>query len=135
MSINNVVLEGRLTRDPEMFGNNDMPVAKFSMAINRPFKNKQTGEYEADFPNVVAFGKTAEFIKNNFQKGKWISIVGRIQTGKYQHNDGHTVYTTEVVADRVSFVGDKLTYEQEERLAIQEADSDPVTMTDLPFDL
>lgn len=103
--MNKVILIGRLTRDPEM-RTGETTVASFSVAVNRRFKNKD-GKYEADFPNVKAFGKTAEFIEKWFKKGSQIGIVGRIQTGSYTNRDGQKVYTTDVIADEVEFVESK----------------------------
>lgn len=107
--MNKVELVGRLTRDPELkysTGENANAVARFSIAVNRRFKNA-AGEYEADFPSCVAFGKTAEFVDKWFNKGDLIGVAGRIQTGSYTNKDGIKVYTTDVVADEVEFVGGK----------------------------
>ena len=107
--MNKVELVGRLTRDPEIrysTGENANAVARFSIAVNRRFKNA-AGEYEADFPSCVAFGKTAEFVDKWFNKGDLIGVVGRIQTGSYTSKDGIKVYTTDVVVDEVEFVGGK----------------------------
>ena len=106
--MNKVELVGRLTKDPEVRtgqGENST-VARFSVAINRKFKNNE-GKYDADFPNVIAFGKTAQFIEQYFHKGMMIGLTGRIQTGSYTNKDGVTVYTTDVVAEDVEFVESK----------------------------
>lgn len=100
--MNVVCLTGRLTRDPEIrYTNSGLSIARFTIAIDRDFK--RDGEQTADFPNIVCFGKTAEFIEKYFTKGKRIEISGRIQTGSYTKEDGTKVYTTDVVADRVGF--------------------------------
>lgn len=107
--MNKVELVARLVRDPEVrysTGENASAVARFSVAVNRRFKNAEGG-YDADFPSVVAFGKTAEFAEKYFHKGDMIGIVGRIQTGNYTNKDGQKIYTTDVVADEVEFVGGK----------------------------
>lgn len=101
--MNKVALVGRLTKDVEMRNSGENALAKFSVAINRPFKDKN-GEYTADFINCTAFGKTAEFVSNYFGKGDPIGVTGRIQTGKYTNKEGATVYTTDVVAESVEFV-------------------------------
>ena len=101
--MNKVMLVGRLTKDPEVRGDGDKKFAKFSVAVNRPFKNKD-GEQEADFPNCTAFGKTAEFVGNYFKKGSAIGVVGRLQTGSYVNKEGNTVYTTDVMVEHVEFV-------------------------------
>ena len=100
--MNVVTLTGRLVKDPEVrYTNGGMSVAKFTVAVDRDFKKE--GGQTADFPSVVAFGKTAEFIEKYFSKGKRIEIVGRLQTGSYEKDDGTKVYTTDVLAERVGF--------------------------------
>lgn len=128
--MNKVILVGRFTRDPELsHTNSNMAFCKFSLAANRPFKNKN-GEYEADFPNCVAWDKTAELISKHFLKGNRIGIVGRLQTGSYENKDGNKVYTTDVVVESFEFVESKShTVEADEREAIQSVE------TSLPFDL
>lgn len=104
--MNRVVLMGRLTRDVEIRTANDSSVGRFTVAVNRRFKNAE-GNYEADFISCVAFGKTAEFIGKFFNKGSMICLDGRIQTGSYTNKDGATVYTTEVIVDNAEFCGGK----------------------------
>lgn len=100
--MNTVVLVGRLTKDPITHAST---VTKFAIAVDRRIKRE--GEPTADFFNVVAFGKTAEFIQNYFHKGYPISITGRIQTGSYTKADGTRVYTTDIVAESAEFVPGK----------------------------
>ena len=102
--MNKVILVGRLTRDPDIYKKDESITVKFSLAVDRRFKTE--GGQEADFPNVVAFGKTAEFISKYFFKGMKIGLVGRIQTGSYE-KDGVKHYTTDVVADEVEFAESK----------------------------
>uniref|UniRef100_UPI00402A6CC9 single-stranded DNA-binding protein n=1 Tax=[Ruminococcus] torques TaxID=33039 RepID=UPI00402A6CC9 len=104
--MNNVVLIGRLTRDPEVryISDSQMAVARFSLAINRG-KDKNGNDKGADFPNIVVFGKRAENCERFLVKGSPVGIHGRIQTGKYTNKNGDTVYTTEVVANNVEFLG------------------------------
>lgn len=107
--MNKVELVGRLTRDPEVRysqGENASAIARFSVAINRRFKNAE-GNYDADFINCVAFGKSAEFIEKYFRKGMAIGITGRIQTGNYTNKDSVKVYTTDVVVEEAEFVESK----------------------------
>ena len=104
--MNKVQLVGRLTRDPEIRysqGENATATARFSVAVNRRFKNSE-GNYDADFINCVAFGKSAEFIEKYFKKGMAIGLTGRIQTGSYTNKDGQKVYTTDVVVEETEFV-------------------------------
>ena len=101
--MNNVTLIGRLTRDPEVrYTDGNMAIARFSIAINRG-KDKNGEDRGADFPNIVAFGKTAENCEKHLVKGRQVAIQGHIQTGSYE-KDGRKVYTTDVIADRVFFV-------------------------------
>ena len=79
-----------------------MTIARISLAVDRKFK--QEGQPTADFINCIAFGKTAEVIEKYVVKGTKIAVVGHIQTGSYTNKDGATVYTTDVVADRVEFL-------------------------------
>lgn len=107
--MNKVELVGRLTRDPEVrytTGENASAIARFSVAVNRRFKNAE-GNYDADFINCVAFGKTAEFIEKYFRKGMAIGLAGRIQTGSYTNKDAQKVYTTDVVVEETEFVESK----------------------------
>lgn len=107
--MNKVILVGRFTRDPEIrysTGESATATARFSLAVNRRFKNAE-GNYDADFINCVAFGKTAEFIEKYFKKGMSIGITGRIQTGSYTNKDGQKVYTTDVIVEETEFVESK----------------------------
>lgn len=101
---NVVVVKGNLTRDPMVSYNGDSACARFSIATRRTTKNKD-GNYDADFPNIVAWSKTAEFVEKNFHKGDAICVVGEIRTGSYTNKDGVKVYTTDVWADSVGFGG------------------------------
>jgi len=103
--MNKVVLVGRLTRDPDFHSTQNSCYARFSVAVDR--KYKQDGQPTADFPSCLAWGKTAEFVDKYFKKGQRIGVEGRIQTGSYKGKDGNTVYTTDVVAESVEFVENK----------------------------
>lgn len=97
--INNVVLVGRLTRDPELrYTPQNQAVGTFGLAVNRQFKNAN-GEREADFINCVIWRQQAENLANFAKKGALIGITGRIQTRNYENQQGQKVYVTEVVAD------------------------------------
>ena len=99
MSINNVVLVGRMTKDAELrYTPSNVAVATLTLAVNRPFKN-QNGEHEADFINVVIWRQQAENLANWAKKGAQIGITGRIQTRSYDNQQGQRVYVTEVVAE------------------------------------
>lgn len=100
--MNIVALTGRLTKDPDIrYTNGGLTIARLNVAVNRDYKKE--GGQTADFPNVIAFGKTAEFIEKYFHKGNKIEVSGRLQTGSYQKEDGTKVYTTDVLAERVGF--------------------------------
>ena len=102
--MNSVVLIGRLTRDPEVryVSESQMAVASFTVAIDRPVRAGQ--EKKTDFPRVTVFGRQAENCEKFLAKGRLVGVQGRIQTGSYTNRDGVTVYTTDVVADRVEFL-------------------------------
>ncbi len=102
--MNSVVLIGRLTRDPEVryTSQSQMAVCSFTIAIDRP--GRQGEERKADFPRITVFGKQAENCEKFLKKGRLVGIQGRIQTGSYTNKDGVTVYTTDVIADRVEFL-------------------------------
>lgn len=103
--MNSVNLMGRLTRDPEVkYSQGEKPtvVARYTLAVNRAFKKD-----EADFINVIAFGKAGEFAEKYFKQGQQVAVSGRIQTGSYTNKDGHKVYTFEVVADNQYFASSK----------------------------
>ena len=95
---------GRLTNDPDVRDAGNTTVARFNIAVDRKFK--QDGGQAADFPSIVAFGKTAEFISKYFHKGMKILLEGRIQTGSYE-KDGVKHYTTDVIAEAVEFAESK----------------------------
>lgn len=102
--MNSVALIGNLTRDPEVrYTSGDMAIATFSIAINRPPK-KDGSDGGADFPRITVFGKQAENVERFLKRGSKVGIVGRIQTGSYE-KDGQRIYTTDIVADRVEFLG------------------------------
>ena len=102
--INNVVLVGRLTKDPELkYTQGGVAVTRFTLAVNRPFSNQQ-GQREADFVNCVTWRKQAENTANFLRKGSLAGIEGRIQTSNFEGKDGNRVFMTEVVADSVQFL-------------------------------
>lgn len=101
--MNRVDLIGRLTKDLELRrSNNGNSVIRFTLAVDRRFK--QPGGPEADFISCVAFGKTAENMARFLHKGSLIAVEGRIQTGSYMNQQQQRVYTTDIVADSVTFL-------------------------------
>ena len=103
--MNSVELIGRLVRDPDVryTSGSQMAVASFTIAIDRP-QRQDGGERQTDFPRITVFGKQAETCEKYLKKGRLVAIQGRIQTGSYQNKNGETVYTTDVVANRVEFI-------------------------------
>ena len=101
---------GRMCSDPELRQTQSgISSCRFTVAVNRKFKNKDTDQYEADFISCVAWKQTAEFITRYFSKGKMIALEGMLRTGSYQdrnHSDV-THYTTDVFVNNVEFCGDK----------------------------
>jgi len=104
LMMNRVVLVGRLTKDPELrYTPNGVPVATFTLAVNRTFTNQQ-GEREADFINCVIWRKPAENVANFLKKGSLAGVDGRVQTRSYDGQDGKRVYVTEILAESVQFL-------------------------------
>ena len=104
--MNNFNCIGRITKDLEIkTSQGGTTVLNNTVAINRPFKNKQTGEREADFINFVAFGKTAEIIAQYHQKGSLIGLSGRMQSRSYENSNSQKVFVTELVVNEMHFTG------------------------------
>lgn len=115
--MNSVTLIGRLTKDPEVRATNSgESVAKFTLAIDR-YGSK---EKQADFPRIVVFGKQAENCGKYLVKGSLVGVSGRIQTGSYTNKDGATVYTTDVVAQRVQFLDNRNSQNQQSQQYAQQ---------------
>lgn len=108
--MNRVILIGRLTADPELRQTQSgVAVCRFTVAVDRKFKNKDTGEKEADFITCQAWRQTAEFVGRYFTKGSMIALEASLRTGKYQdknHSDV-THYTTDIMVENVEFCGGK----------------------------
>lgn len=104
--LNRVILIGRLTRDPELkYIPSGIPVASFTLAVDRPFSNKD-GEKETDFIPIVVWRKQAENCASYLGKGSLVAVEGRIQVRTYEQ-EGQRRYMTEVVADNVRFLDRK----------------------------
>ena len=103
--MNKVYLIGNLTRDPEMRSTNTgIPVCNFSIAVNRRFKNAQTGQQETDFFNIVAWRQLAELCSRYLVKGRKVAVFGSIQTRSYEAQDGTKRTAFDIVADEVEFL-------------------------------
>ncbi len=106
--LNHIVLMGRLTRDPELRRTQSgIAVASFSLAVDRDWSSKDTGEKATDFINIVAWRSTAEFVSKWFTKGKQVAVSGRLQMRDWTDKDGNKRTTAEVVADNVYFADSK----------------------------
>ena len=105
--MNKVILMGRLTKDVEVryTQTNNKMIASFSLAVNRRFAKE--GEQQADFINIVAWNKTAEFVSKYFRRGQQVGVAGRIQARNYEDDKGTKRYITEVIAEEVYFADSK----------------------------
>ena len=104
MSLNRIVLQGRLVKDPELrHTGSGTAVASFSLAVERDFKDKASGQRVTDFIDVVAWRNTGEFVSNYFTKGRQAVVEGRLQMRDWTDRDGNKRRTAEVVADNVYF--------------------------------
>ena len=102
--LNHIVLMGRLTRDPELrYTGSNIPVASFSVAVDRDYGRGENGEKQTDFINCVAWRQTGEFVSKYFTKGSMIVVSGRLQIRDYTDRDGNKRTAAEVVADNVYF--------------------------------
>lgn len=140
--MNNVVLIGRLTRDPELryLQNGGQAICNFTLAIDRGLsKDKKQevlakGGQVADFINIVVWGKTAESCANFLAKGRLVGVQGRLQSGSYEAKDGTKRYTTDVVASNVEFLewGDKNDNNAKQDKSTL-SDFNEVSSDDIPF--
>ena len=102
--LNHIVLMGRLTRDPELRRTGSgIAVASFSLAVDRDFGSRETGEKETDFIDIVAWRNTAEFVSKYFTKGRMAVVSGRLQIRNWTDKEGNKRRSAEVVADNVYF--------------------------------
>ncbi len=108
--MNKVILVGRLTADPELRQTQSgVSTCRFTVAVDRKFANKETGNKESDFITCVAWRQTADFIAKYFSKGKMICIEGEMRNNNYKDKNHEDVmhYTMEVYVDNVEFCGSK----------------------------
>lgn len=102
--LNKTFLQGRLVADPELrHTQNGTAAASFRLAVDRDFKDKDTGERKADFINVIAWRQTAEFASRFLSKGRMAIVEGQLQIRDYINREGNRRYVTEVVADNIYF--------------------------------
>ncbi len=102
--LNKVVLIGRLTQDPELrYVNNDTPVCDFSLAVERPFTNRN-GERDVDFIDITTWRNQAETCGEHLGKGRMVAVDGRLQVRKYEDRDGNRRVSYDVIANNVQFL-------------------------------
>lgn len=102
--LNKIFLQGRMVADPELRHTpGGIAIASFRLAVDRDFKDKESGEKKADFINVVAWRQTGEFVSRFFSKGRMAVVEGRLQIRDYTDRDGNKRTIAEVVADNVYF--------------------------------
>ena len=113
--MNRVILIGRLTGEPNISEANGHKFARFALAVDRRVaRNADGNQTTADFLNIVAFEKRAEFAEKYLHKGTKIAVVGRIQVGSYTNREGQKVYTTDIVAEELEFCESKKESKPEE---------------------
>lgn len=106
--LNQVAIQGRLVRDPELRRTNSgKAVASFTLACDRDFKNQQTGEKEVDFIECVAWGGTAEMVEKYFHKGQMAVATGRLQLRDWTDKNGQKRRTAEILVNSIYFCGSK----------------------------
>lgn len=145
--MNQTQLIGRLTKDPELkYSPSGVPVVRFTLAVNREMKRDET-----DFINCIAFNKVAESLASYQKKGSRIGVVGRIQTGSYENQQGQRIFTTDVIASNIEYLDTRSDstgssqgqYGGNNQPSYTRADEDPfanskgpieVSEDDLPFD-
>ncbi|MEM5769969.1 MAG: single-stranded DNA-binding protein [Bacillota bacterium] len=102
--LNKIFVMGRLTRDPELrHTSTNTPVASFTLAVDRDFKDKASGEKQTDFIDCVAWRQTGEFVSRYFSKGRMAVVEGRLQMRDWTDKDGNKRRAAEIVADQVYF--------------------------------
>lgn len=102
--LNHITIMGRLTHDPELRRTGSgVAVTSFTLAVDRDFSNKESGEKETDFIDCVAWRGTGEFVSKYFQKGSMAVVSGRLQIRNWTDKDGNKHRSAEVVADNVYF--------------------------------
>lgn len=132
--MNNVVLLGRLTRDAELrYTPSGKPVCQLTMAVQRNYKNKD-GNYDADFINIVMWGKNGELLSNTVNKGQRVLIKGQIQVRSYTNKDGAKRWVTEVIANNFEYIENKAAAETDFEKAFGEEKTVPINYDEeIPF--
>jgi len=134
MSVNKVILIGRLGRDPEVrYSQSGTAVTNFTLATTRTFKKENNKTEETEWHRVVAFGRTAEVCGEYLQKGKQVYVEGRLQTREWEDKEGNKRWTTEVIVERMQMLGGRA---EKEMAASPPAEADPFNKSyaELPED-
>ena len=106
--LNRIIIMGRLTKDPELrHTSTGTAVSSFTMAVDRDFKDKATGQKSTDFIEVVAWRQTGEFVSKYFQKGRMAVVDGRLQIRTYEDKNGNNRRVSEVLAEHIYFADSK----------------------------
>ncbi len=134
--LNNIILQGRLTRSPEMKATaSGISCATFTLACEQDYKNPN-GERDTDFFDVVAWRGTADFVQRHFSKGQMAVVKGRLQTRQWTAEDGSKRKTVQIVAENVYFCGKEnanTSQATEQPAAVEESGYTPVETEELPF--
>ena len=136
--MNKTILLGRLTKEPEIrvSQKNNTKVANFTLAVNRKYV-AQGEERQADFINIVAYSKLAEFVEKYLNKGLQVCISGRIQTRVYEDNNGQKHYITEIVAEEINFADSQRkvdnTIDTNNTPIVEDTNNEIMQDDDLPF--
>ena len=131
MSINNVILSGRLTADPELkMSQNNKKYCQFTLAVDK-YVN---GQQQADFISCIAWERTAEVLTQYTKKGSKVNVAGRISTRTYKNNQGINVYVTEVIVQQLELLDSKPKEEKpQQQQSYDDTSSFTITSDDLPF--
>ena len=136
--MNKTILLGRLTKEPEIrvSQKNNTKVANFTLAVNRKYV-AQGEERQADFINIVAYSKLAEFVEKYLNKGLQVCISGRIQTRVYEDNNGQKHYITEIIAEEINFADSQRkvdnTIDTNNTPIVEDTNNEIMQDDDLPF--
>lgn len=132
--MNNVIIIGRLTRDPELRrpqGEKETIICRYSLAVPRGGRDSET-----DFINIVSFGKTAEFAEKYFRKGIRVAVQGQIRTGSFKGKDGNTVKTFEIMVNNQEFADGKQEAQPVQTAPAKEQETfEPIATEDIDEDM
>ena len=132
--MNLVVMDGRLTRDPQVSysqGEKPIAIARYGLAVDRKYKRE--GQPTVDFFNCAVFGKGAEFAEKYLKKGTKILVTGRLQTGSYTNREGHKVNTTDIVVEDQEFMTSKAENQAEKPVEEPKTEWTDAADMELPF--